>query len=59
MPAILFCLDYALFTPRGVENAQLQTETKSVHFVYRDIGLSQISIICTSEKIINNENGLV
>ena len=61
MPAILFCLDHTLFTTRGVKNAQLHTETESENFLYQDIGLSQISklINCTSEKIINNENGVV
>ena len=43
-PAILFCLDPALFTPQGVNNAQLLRDSEPIRLLETPRSLVHISI---------------
>ena len=44
-PAILFCLDHALFTPKGVNNAQLLRDSKPIRLLETPRSVSEHILI--------------
>ena len=50
-PAILFCLDHALFTPQGVNNAQLLRDSEPIRLLETPRSLSEYIVIAESHSI--------
>ena len=54
MPVILFCLDHALFTPKGVNNARLLQESESFRLFETTRSLSEYILLRTNLLISLN-----